>query len=159
MKIFIVVMILVLVAAASWLLFFRISERAVPNDRVEVKIHDQTIVAEIAETAEQKEKGLAGRTVLGANEGMLFPFSEKGSYGFWMKGMKIPIDIVWISGTTVVGFEENAPPPPDISADDSKLPIYLPPSPIDNVLELQAGSVRTLGLRKGDTVTFIEGER
>lgn len=154
MKLFIAIAVLVL-AAACWFLFFRVPGESVPGDRVEIKVNNQTIIAEIAETAEEKERGLAGRTVLGANEGMLFPFSEKGSYGFWMKGMKIPIDIVWISGTTIIGFEENVPPPQNASVDDSELPTYLPPSPVDKVLELQARRAETLKLQKGDTITLI----
>ncbi len=126
-------------------------------ERVAIRIHGQNILAEIANTEEEKEKGLGGRTALGSNEGMFFPFPERGSYGFWMKGMKIPIDIVWISGTTVIGFEENVPFPQDASVDDGKLPVYLPPSPVDGVLELQAGKVKSIGLQAGDLADFERG--
>lgn len=138
----------------SWFLFFNVPNASLLSDRVEVKVNNQTIIAEVVETNEEKELGLGGRTELGADEGMLFLFAEPGSYVFWMKGMKIPIDIVWISGTTVVGFEEDVPPPRNVSASDGELAVYFPPSSVDKVLELHAGRAATLDLQIGDALSI-----
>jgi uncharacterized membrane protein (UPF0127 family) len=67
-----------------------------------------------------------------------------------MKDMKFPIDIVWINGDKIVGFEENVQPMP--GARDSDLKIYYPPAPVNKVLELKAGRVELLRAGVGDTV-------
>jgi len=60
-----------------------------PNGRV--------VTAEIAKTEEERARGLMFRDRLGENEGMLFIFEEPDFYSFWMKNMKFPIDIIWLS--------------------------------------------------------------
>ena len=160
MKAFVAVFCLCVLSIVGWFFFFHRPQELISDERIKIQIRNHTIIAEVAKTEEQKETGLAGRTALGLDEGMLFPFSEKGRYGFWMKGMQIPIDIVWILGTTVVGFEENISLPSGTAAENSALPIYFPPGLVDKVLELRAGSVRMLGIQRGDMVTFIEkGDR
>ncbi len=121
------------------------------GSRVEVKIDNQYIVADTASTPAARDKGLGGRASLGINGGMYFIFPDAESYGFWMKDMNFPIDIVWISGSTVVGYTENVPPPAP-GTPDSVLQIYYPPEPVDRVLELHAGRVQLLHLRAGDAV-------
>ncbi|MGC9603123.1 MAG: DUF192 domain-containing protein [Minisyncoccia bacterium] len=122
------------------------------TDRVNIKINDQYIVAEIAKDEASRDKGLSGRDSIGLNEGMYFIFDAPGSYGFWMKGMKFPIDIVWISNGKIVGFEDNMQPPADPNASDSTLKNYLPPEPIDRALELHAGRIGLLKAKVGDNV-------
>ena len=38
---------------------------------------------------------------------MLFVFDTPGLYGFWMKGMRFPLDILWIHDSRVVHKESN----------------------------------------------------
>jgi uncharacterized membrane protein (UPF0127 family) len=83
---------------------------------------------------------------------MYFIFDSPDYYSFWMKGMKFPIDIVWISGGKIVGFEENMQPPADPNSPVSALKEYAPPAPVDRVLELHAGRVRLLKAAVGDGV-------
>ncbi len=122
------------------------------TDRVSVKIGEQYIVADTAKTQSERDKGLSGRDSIGLNEGMYFIFDTPGIYGFWMKGMKIPIDLVWISNGEIVGFEENMQPPADLNAPDSELKNYLPPEPVDRVLELHVGRVALLKAEIGEAV-------
>lgn len=122
------------------------------TDKVNIKIGEQYIVAEMAKTAAEREKGLGGRASIGLNEGMFFMFDEPGSYGFWMKDMRFPIDLIWISNGKIVGFEENMQPPSDLNAPDSTLKNYLPPKPVDRVLELHAGRVFLLRAAVGENV-------
>ena len=58
------------------------------------------IAVAIADTLEKRTQGLSGRESLSANEGLLFVFSTSGAYGIWMKDMRFPIDIIWISEKT-----------------------------------------------------------
>ncbi|MFH0806504.1 MAG: DUF192 domain-containing protein [Candidatus Brennerbacteria bacterium] len=77
--------------------------------KVEVRVRNQIILAETAANESARAQGLSGHAPLGINEGMLFRFDEPGVYPFWMKGMTFSIDIMWISGNRVVGFEEQVP--------------------------------------------------
>ncbi len=110
----------------------------------EVKINEQIIVAEVVSKAKEKEQGLVGREGIGINEGMLFLFPNPGFYGFWMKGMKFAIDIIWINGNRVVGVEEN------ISPLDPN--VYYPPEPVNKVLEIKSGRAAILRIKAGDEV-------
>ena len=122
------------------------------TDRVSIKINDQFLVAEMAKTKSDRDKGLSGRDTIGLNEGMYFMFDTPGDYGFWMKGMKIPIDLIWISNGKIVGFEENMEPPSNPDVPDGALKTYLPPQLIDRALELHAGRVKLLRAMVGDDV-------
>ncbi|MBI5732507.1 DUF192 domain-containing protein [Candidatus Jorgensenbacteria bacterium] len=111
-------------------------------------IRGQEIKVDIAAISEARNLGLGGRAVLEPNHGMLFLFEELGVYGFWMKNMRFPLDIIWIRDGAVVGFEERVDP--QIGVLDSELKMYFPPSPVDTVLELNSGMVKLLGISIGD---------
>ena len=99
---------------------------------------------EIAHTDELRALGLGERDGLPKNKGMLFLFDSPRAYGFWMKGMRFPIDIVFIFRGEVVFIERGIQP------DDPK--IVIPPRPVDQVLELNAGQGSELSI--GDQVWY-----
>lgn len=127
------------------------SLHSVQNEDI-VQIDNQSILADVASTNAARNKGLGGRDSIGINQGMLFLFGQPGSYPFWMKDMKFPIDIIWIAHGQVVGFNENIDP--QIGADLSELKLYYPPEPVDKVLELHAGRVNLLRAAVGDLVVI-----
>jgi uncharacterized membrane protein (UPF0127 family) len=139
-------------AGATFATLYYLQRIQAVTDRVNVKIGSQYIVADIARTEAERDKGLGGRDSVGLNEGMYFIFDTPGVYGFWMKDMKFSIDLVWISEGKIIGFEENMQPPADSDIPDSGLKNYLPPGPIDRVLELHAGRAALLKANVGDMV-------
>ena len=54
-----------------------------------------SVLLEVADTPDLRAKGLMGRDNLPACCGMIFTDLEGGA--FWMKGCKIPLDIVFIN--------------------------------------------------------------
>ncbi len=54
-----------------------------------------TVNAQVAATQEQQEFGLMFRESLAGGQGMVFPFPAPGNYAFYMKNMKIPLDIIY----------------------------------------------------------------
>ena len=52
---------------------------------------------EIARTLSQKMKGLMQRETLPKEQGMFFPFLIPWIRFFWMKNVKIPLDIIFIN--------------------------------------------------------------
>jgi len=69
-----------------------------------------TISAEVANTAEQREKGLMYRTELGWNSGMLFEFSEPVGLCMWMQNTTIPLSVAFMEDDgTIVNIEDMQP--------------------------------------------------
>lgn len=100
----------------------------------EVRIGQQAWRVAVAHTTEERERGLAGREGLAAGEGMWFVLPEPDVHGFWMRGMRFPIDLVWINpGRRVVGSERLFP------CGEGPCPIHEPAEPIAYVLEINAG--------------------
>jgi uncharacterized membrane protein (UPF0127 family) len=116
-----------------------------------VELRGEKFVVSIADTPAERTAGLAGRSDLAENEGMLFLFEEPGYYGFWMRGMLMPIDIIWLKDKRVVGFGEAERP---LDPDSFTLPIYYPPEPVNQVLEVKSGTIRRLGVDVGDEVSI-----
>lgn len=116
----------------------------------QVQINNQIIVVEVVSSPEDVKRGLSGRDAIGINDGMLFVFAEKDSHIFWMKDMKFPIDIIWISGNRIVGVEEGLMP--EIGVPDHRLTLYAPLLPVDKVLEVMAGRADIFQAKIGDEV-------
>jgi uncharacterized membrane protein (UPF0127 family) len=107
----------------------------------------------IAKSDKDKQKGLSGRKSLGKNEGMLFVFDSKGNYPFWMKGMKFPIDIIFLSDSNVVDVYNNVPLVKE-NTPTGLIPTYAPHEPANYTLELNAGTAEKLNIKKGSKITL-----
>lgn len=114
-----------------------------------IKVADKEVTVEVADTDASRVQGLSDRETLDEGNGMLFDFTntENRSPGFWMKDMKISIDMIWIKDGKIIGASQNVPLPPE---DD--LPVYYPPSEITHVLEVPAGWYAKNNLAVGNSV-------
>lgn len=137
-----------LMYAAPRFLWSRRSAALAPGD---VQISGALFHTEVVSDQESRERGLSGRAGLPENGGMLFLFPEAGSYSFWMKDMRFPIDIVWIASGTVVFIAERVPPPRTLEESPA---VVTPTSAADMVLEVQSGSVHRFGIVVGSSVTI-----
>lgn len=100
---------------------------------------------ELAETDDQRSRGLMFRPFLAADAGMLFIYPDDRIISMWMKNTLIPLDMVFISADgRVVSVHERAVP-------HSLRPITSG-VPARAVLELAGGSASRLGIRAGDRV-------
>ena len=115
---------------------------------VTVQVQEKVIYAEVARSDRAKARGLGKRQNLPTQKGMLFPFVEPGLYEFWMKDMRISIDIVWIHSGKIVDISHGVPPPA-VGQDPARI---RPPVPVDTVLEV-AGGMATQW-KPGDAVTI-----
>ncbi len=112
-----------------------------------LEIKGQRISVEIADTPEKQEKGLGERDSLAWDHGMYFEYSQPAFYAFWMKGMRFPIDIIWLRDSRIVGFEVNVP-----FEKGANGPTVRPRELVDAVLEVPAGYSAASGWRIGDPV-------
>ena len=61
-----------------------------------LEIENNIILAEIARTNEEHERGLMFRKNLGENEGMLFVYNRERTVCMWMKNTFIPLTVLFI---------------------------------------------------------------
>ncbi|MDY7014675.1 MAG: DUF192 domain-containing protein, partial [Cyanobacteriota bacterium] len=112
----------------------------------------ETIELEVTQTPQQQALGLMFRDRLPDNRGMLFVFEPAQPVGFWMKNVKIPLDMIFLRDGIVRAIASVPPCTSD------PCPTYGPEEPIDQVIELRGGRAAELGLKEGDRaiVNFLE---
>lgn len=119
----------------------------------DVTIGSLSVNAKIASSASERKKGLGGLESLPLSEGMLFAFESRGTYPFWMKGVKFAIDIIWLDeNKRIVDIAANVAQEP--GRDDDELTLYRPGGEALYVLEVNAGLSQLHGLQIGDTASF-----
>lgn len=119
--------------------------------KVNVTVNGVRLVADIAESQDQRSKGLSVKDTLGENEAMLFVFSEGREHSFWMNGMKFPIDIIWISEHHEVTHIEHSLEP---CVPGSFCPTYKPDRNSLYVLETVAGFAQKYNVTENTYVDF-----
>ncbi|MCY4448234.1 MAG: DUF192 domain-containing protein [Chloroflexi bacterium] len=123
--------------------------------QAEVTVEGFTFGVDVADTYERRGLGLGGRDRLARERGMWFDMGGTGNATFWMRGMRFPIDIVWISDDLVVTGVAERLPFPEPGTPDSSLPRYSSGVPIRYVLEINAGLAEELGIGEGSAVIFV----
>jgi uncharacterized protein len=120
-----------------------------------LRVGDATVRVEVAADEASRQLGLGGRDSLAADRGMLFVLADR-SPAFWMKGMRFPIDIIWIDADRVVDVSRSVPAP---AGADAPLPTYSPDRPADLALEVNSGWAKRHGVARGDRVRLPELDR
>jgi uncharacterized membrane protein (UPF0127 family) len=86
------------------------SEGCAPDQAKQIQIGGQTFAVEVAASPSERERGLSGRALLKPGTGLWFVFPVPDKYGFWMRDMRFPIDLIWVSpGLKVAGAETLQP--------------------------------------------------
>ncbi len=101
---------------------------------------------QVALAPREQEIGLMFRTVLPANEGMLFVFAQPKPANFWMQNVPIPLDLLFIrTDGTIANIAAMAKP---MSTD-----IINSQGRVIGVLELAGGRAAALGIAPGDRIS------
>lgn len=114
-----------------------------------VEIRGRTIPVEIADSADEQEKGLGERDGLAFGTGMYFPYAKPRFVAFWMKGMRFAIDIVYLRDGRIVEIHPQVPFEPGGNG-----PTIRSRSLVDGVLEVPAGHAAAFGWQVGDRARF-----
>lgn len=137
---------LILCAAFIWI----VGTRKTDTKKLHVlQLDTHSLQVEIADSSDEITLGLSYRSKLGS-DGLLFMLPNRSVPAFWMKGMRFPLDFVWIDGNTVVDLTSNVPI--QATTTDSELILYRPKVAVTQVLELNAGTIDSLGIKVGDSV-------
>lgn len=126
----------------------------VPKTTKEVKtinVGNTRFNVEIAKTEEERRVGLAKYESLQPDFSMLFVLQNDSKPNFWMKGVKFPIDIIWIDNNTVVDITANVPTVPE-NTPEAQIPRYSPKQLVDFALEVAAGTASAKGIKITDKV-------
>ena len=99
------------------------------------------IKAEVAQTPEQRQKGLMYRRDLASHEGMLFIFDEATPQCFWMKNTPTPLTIAFLADDGSIVNLADMKPFDEASHCSSK--------PVRFVLEMNQGWFDKRGIKPG----------
>ncbi len=124
------------------------------SEKPSITVGDVTFEVEVAGTAAEQSEGLSGRDGLASGTGMLFVYRVPQVSIFWMKGMRFPLDFIWIDQDCEVADTGSNAEVPAPGTSDSELPRYRSAVPVLYGLEVNAGDVARLGIEPGDRVTF-----
>ena len=112
------------------------------------------IFVEIVTSREEQRKGLGYRNQLEDGKRMLFVYSNSSERIFWMKGMRFPIDIIWIVSGKIIQIKENIPPP-SLLISDKNLETFGHGIYADMVLEVPSGYSKKNRFKKGDKIRIL----
>ncbi len=108
---------------------------------------------ELAYTHDTRYQGMSYRDHIGNNEGMLFLFKYNNIQSFVMRNCLVDIDIVFIKEDgTIDSFTTMTKEP--MGTPNSQLKPYSSSQPVKYVLELAAGTIERLGLKKGQQLNL-----
>ena len=146
-----------LLALGSLLVASCVPGEAVSNDVETVSINGRTFFVEIAADNATRVKGLGGREQIEHDGGMLFVFPRPRVLGFVMRDCLVPIDIAFLDqfGTVVATHEMPIEPREEgetNQAYEQRLTNYSSKAAAQFALEFKAGTLRELGLKRGDKV-------
>ena len=122
---------------------------AVSAGEPQVVLGTTTFTVTVAATEEARARGLSGSESLAADRGMLFIFEREEQPSIWMRGMRFPLDIIWINRSgLVVHIKRNIHP-------DTYPKQFTTVKPARYVLEISAGAGKEVAV--GDAAFFRGG--
>lgn len=96
----------------------------------------------IADSPEEREKGLMFIDKMPEDEGMLFIFEEEDLHRFWMKNTLIPLDIIWFDKSgDITSVKKDAEP-----CKAEPCPVFVPDKPSLYALEIKSGLTNKLNI-------------
>lgn len=124
-----------------------LSERAETTGSV--KLNGRVIVEKLYVVDGNSERGSLGLSGISdlKNSGMLFYYPDAKSVNFWMKDMKIDLDIIWLGcDGQILGWQAGAKP--------SDYPKTYTSPKLNYVLEVEGGFINEHQLKIGDRLEF-----
>ncbi len=151
---FLVAMFLFLILFAKVLASFSVMA---PTRAPFARVGGATLNLILATTTADEERGLGGRDSLPSDAAMLFVFPKDDRYGFWMKDMRFPLDILWLSASSEGGPSSGGQVLKVITvvsdiATSTYPNVFYPSAPARYVLETNAGFAASHGVSAGTVV-------
>lgn len=145
-KYIIIIWLIVLIWFALFFYFFFQKKISTPT----VSFENIKFNVEIADSDEERTRGLMYRESLWEKSAMIFVFPKTDIHSFWMKNTLIPLDMIWIKNewgkSHVVDIQTALPCEQDPCR--SYIPVWI----ADYVLEINAGLAEKYNIKKWDLV-------
>jgi len=113
---------------------------------VQVTLGTGRFTLEVADDDAERETGLMYRRSMPADHGMIFVFPWSSVQSFWMKNTLIPLDIAYLDDDAVVLNVEPMVPLDESSVRSDGKARY--------AIELNAGTAKRVGLKRGDRIAL-----
>jgi uncharacterized protein len=115
---------------------------------------EHVVDVEVADSDAERQRGLMGRSELGADAGMVFVYDTDQRGGFWMKNTLVPLSIAFYDRRGhILRILDMEPCRRD------SCPIYDPGVAYRGALEVNRGAFRRWGIREGDTLRLEDVPR
>ncbi len=156
MKKILILVILIIIATFTYqfidqnLLPFIKKPASTQDNIATIRINGATYKISVADNEVSRAQGLSGKQKLEKDEGLLFLFPQKDKYGFWMKDMLFPIDIIWLDEDVIADISHSV----QIPLSPTYVPSYYPKAPVNKVLEVNAGEAKKNNFTIGQKVTI-----
>jgi uncharacterized membrane protein (UPF0127 family) len=112
----------------------------------------QTSPLWVADSDDERARGLMGRTGLPPDGGMVFRFAEPTDAGFWMKDTRLPLSVAfWDRGGRIIAILDMEP------CTNDPCPVYRAGATYETALEMRRGWFDEHGVEIGDRVELIDG--
>jgi uncharacterized membrane protein (UPF0127 family) len=143
----IVALVLVLIGvAAYWIFWPQLSQ-----PYTKLRVGDGVFKARVADSPDEREKGLSGTPQLAQDQALLFVYDRDDEWSIWMKDMSYSIDIVWLDkDKKVVHIVKNAQP------ESYPHESFSPNQSARYIVEFVAGTVDKKTINIGDVAAFDE---
>lgn len=142
-----------LVVALSFSVFNNQSDikevHSVQTSKLQIKTQNttKTYTIEIADTHEERSKGLMFRENMDLHHGMLFLFEDYAPRRFWMRNTLIALDIIFIDEKGTINDIIHMAQPHDEN-------LRISNAPAKAVLEINGGTAYKQNIKIGDTVIY-----
>jgi len=109
------------------------------------------LIAEVADSDTERERGLMFRKDLSDGTGMLFVFPSDQRLAFWMKNTQVPLSIAWIESDGTISEIRDMTPFSLAPVESGRFVRY--------ALEVPQGWFARSGVEAGDRVVIPEAQR
>ena len=110
-------------------------------------INDRKIFLAIADTPQKQAQGLMYIKQMPENYGMIFLFNRAEPRSFWMKNVKIPLDIIFIRKQKIINIHKNVP----VDRENKGL-LYKSAFKSDSAIEVNGGFCDRYNVKPGDLI-------
>ena len=114
----------------------------------QLEINDAEFQVEVADTDEERARGLMFRESMAETSGMLFVFDDLAIRAFYMRNTEIPLSIAYIDERLVIREIYDMEP--------FSLESIISRFPAKYALELNQGTFETFGIRPGDRIRLSD---
>jgi len=120
-----------------------------------IKIDDQVLQVQIADTEPRRVRGLMFQDQLPYDQGMIFVFDEQGSYSLWMLNMQFSLDMIWFDEKGNVVHIETDVPPCKTALETMTCQSIVPENEAKYIVEVTSGFVEKFNIDKNSKLSII----